>query len=70
MIVNLLDNAVRHTPAGTTVRVDPDETDTGYAIAVRDQGPGIPPEIRPHIFERSAPSLAWHGWPYAPRRSR
>jgi len=52
MIVNLLDNAVRHTPPGTTVRVDLDTTDTGYAIAIRDQGPGITPENRTHIFER------------------
>ena len=52
MIVNLLDNAVRHTPTGTTVRVDLDTTDTGYAIAIRDQGPGITPDNRAHIFER------------------
>jgi len=52
MIVNLIDNAVRHTPSGSIVRVDLDETESGYAIAIRDQGAGIPPEIRPHIFER------------------
>jgi heavy metal sensor kinase len=52
MIVNLIDNAVRHAPAGSTVRVDLDATDTGYSVAVRDQGPGIPPELRGHIFER------------------
>lgn len=52
MVVNLIDNAVRHAPTGTTVRVDLDQGEDGYTIAVRDQGPGIPPEIRPHIFER------------------
>jgi len=52
MIVNLIDNAVRHAPAGSTVRVDLDATDTGYSVAVKDQGPGIPPELRGHIFER------------------
>jgi signal transduction histidine kinase len=52
MIVNLVDNAVRHTPEGTVVRVELDETDSGYAIAVKDQGPGIDADIRPHIFER------------------
>jgi two-component system, OmpR family, sensor kinase len=52
MIVNLIDNAVRHTPGGGSVRVELDETDTGFAIAVKDQGPGIPAEIRSHIFER------------------
>jgi heavy metal sensor kinase len=52
MIGNLIDNAVRHTPGGGNVRVELDETDTGYAIAVKDQGPGIPAEIRSQIFER------------------
>jgi signal transduction histidine kinase len=52
MIGNLVDNAVRHTPPASTVRVELDETDAGYAIAVKDQGPGIPPEIRSQIFER------------------
>ena len=52
MVANLVDNAVRHTPDGTTVRVELDETDTGYAIAVKDQGPGIPADIRAQIFER------------------
>jgi len=52
MVVNLVDNAVRHTPAGTAVRVELDETGSGYAIAVKDQGPGIPQEIRAQIFER------------------
>ena len=52
MIVNLIDNAVRHSPPGSTVRLDLDQTDSGYAIAVKDQGPGIPGEIREEIFER------------------
>jgi heavy metal sensor kinase len=52
MIANLVDNAVRHSPAGATVRVELDATDSGYAIAVKDQGLGIAPEIREQIFER------------------
>jgi signal transduction histidine kinase len=52
MVSNLVDNAVRHTPDGSTVRVELDETQTGYAIAVKDHGPGIPADIREHIFER------------------
>ena len=52
MIVNLVDNAVRHSPAHATVRVELDATDTGFAIAVKDQGAGIAPEIREQIFER------------------
>jgi two-component system, OmpR family, sensor kinase len=52
MIVNLVDNAVRHTPAGSSVRVELDETNGGFAIAVKDQGAGVPAEIRSQIFER------------------
>jgi signal transduction histidine kinase len=52
MIGNLVDNAVRHSAASTTVRVELDQTDAGYAIAVKDQGPGISVEMRSQIFER------------------
>jgi two-component system OmpR family sensor kinase len=52
MIANLVDNAIRHTPDGSAVRVELDETDSGFAIAVKDQGTGVPAEIRSQIFER------------------
>lgn len=52
MIGNLIDNAVRHAPAGSSVHIDLDRSSSGYVIAVRDQGPGVPDEIRPYIFER------------------
>jgi signal transduction histidine kinase len=52
MITDLVDNAIRYAPAGTSVRVDLDRSASGYVIAVRDQGPGVPAEIRPYIFER------------------
>jgi two-component system OmpR family sensor kinase len=52
LIGNLVDNAGRHSPPGSAVRVELDQTDTGYAVAVKDQGPGIPAGIREHIFER------------------
>src|SRR5687768_9820639 len=52
MIGNLIDNAIRHAPPGTSVRVDLDRSSSGYVTAVRDQGPGVPDEIRPYIFER------------------
>ena len=52
LLVNLLDNAVRHAPAGSTVRAELAPTSAGYAIAISDQGPGIPPEKQDRIFER------------------
>jgi two-component system OmpR family sensor kinase len=52
LIVNLLDNAIRHAPHGSTVRVRLEPAPNGYAISISDQGPGIPLEMQPHIFER------------------
>ena len=51
VIANLVENAVRHTPAGTvTVFTEPDEG--GAWVGVRDTGVGIAPEHLPRIFER------------------
>jgi signal transduction histidine kinase len=52
LIVNLLDNAVRHAPAGTSVVVELQPQGDGYAISISDRGSGIPAAIQPHLFER------------------
>jgi two-component system OmpR family sensor kinase len=52
LVANLLENAVRHAPAGSAVRVDLRKVTQGYAISVSDRGPGISSEIQEHIFER------------------
>jgi signal transduction histidine kinase len=48
----LLDNAVRHTPPGTNVRVAVEAEDGIVRLAVSDDGPGIDPRVRDHLFER------------------
>jgi two-component system OmpR family sensor kinase len=49
----LIDNAIRHTPAGGHIQVAVTETPQGSArLAVRDDGDGIAPEHLPHLFER------------------
>ena len=48
---NLLDNAARYAPEGSTIRVELTERPGGAALAVSDQGPGIPPELRERVFE-------------------
>jgi len=52
VLLNLLDNAIRHTPAGGDITVRAWEEDGRFVVQVRDTGPGIPPEALPHIFER------------------
>jgi signal transduction histidine kinase len=53
ILENLLRNALRHTPRGTSivVRARPLGPERGE-LSVADDGPGIPPEVPPHLFER------------------
>lgn len=52
-VANLVDNALRHTPSGGAVYVDVSRADGGaLAVAVRDTGPGLAPEVLPRVFDR------------------
>ncbi|MFI7672345.1 ATP-binding protein [Actinophytocola sp. NPDC049390] len=52
VVLNLLDNAARHGPAGGKVHVRAEARGDEVVIEVRDEGPGIPPEERARVFER------------------
>jgi two-component system OmpR family sensor kinase len=52
VLANLLSNAARHTPAGTAVTVAVSPGIDTAAISVTDNGPGIPAELQPAVFER------------------
>jgi signal transduction histidine kinase len=52
VVANLLDNATRHSPPGGTVRAVARHEPGALVIEVTDEGPGIPPEARRHVFER------------------
>lgn len=54
VIGNLLANARVHTPAGTTVVVRLFADDTHAVLTVTDDGPGIPPDLLPEVFDRFA----------------
>ncbi len=52
VLANLLDNALRHTPAGGNVAVDGSEVDGRFVVTVTDNGEGIPADQLDSIFER------------------
>ncbi|MBV8855805.1 MAG: HAMP domain-containing protein [Acidobacteria bacterium] len=52
MLLNLLDNAVKHTPGGGSVHIRLARSYASLTITVSDTGTGIPAEAQPHIFER------------------
>jgi two-component system, OmpR family, sensor kinase len=52
MALNLMENAVRHTPPGSRVHATVRARDGEVVLTVEDDGPGVPPDLRPHVFER------------------
>ncbi len=52
LFLNLLDNALKYTPAGGKVQVMGRRAGAWVEVAVRDSGPGIPAEALPHLFDR------------------
>jgi signal transduction histidine kinase len=52
LVRNLLENAVRYTPAGATVSITARGGDGRARLEVADDGPGIPPELGEQIFDR------------------
>ncbi|HEV3496512.1 MAG TPA: nitronate monooxygenase, partial [Actinomycetes bacterium] len=62
IIENLLVNAARHTPAGTTIWVRLHAQDDGVLLLVEDEGPGVPVQLREEIFQpfRQGRNIADH----------
>ena len=52
LTINLLENALRHTPPGTRIRIWTAVADGKATLGVQDNGPGVPPELAPTLFER------------------
>ena len=51
VLVNLIDNAIKYTPSGSVICIRGIKKDGKAQISVEDNGPGIPEEMKPHIFE-------------------
>jgi two-component system sensor histidine kinase BaeS len=52
LVVNVLDNAARHSPPGTSVRISGAAAPDGWWLEVSDEGHGVAPEDRERVFER------------------
>jgi two-component system, OmpR family, sensor kinase len=52
LVLNLIENSIRHTPPGTHVRVSTRVEGDEVVLVVEDDGPGVPDEIAARIFER------------------
>jgi heavy metal sensor kinase len=51
-LTNVVDNAIKYSPRGSTISVRVDKNGDNATVAVVDEGPGIPPEHRERIFDR------------------
>jgi signal transduction histidine kinase len=54
LALNLMENAIKHTPPGTHVRAAVERANGHVVLTVADDGPGIPADLRDRIFERFA----------------
>ena len=52
VLSNLVANALRHTPSGGRITVGGSVTASSVILTVSDSGPGIDPELLPHVFDR------------------
>ena len=51
VLVNLIDNAIKYTPPGSVISIRGIKKNGKAQISVEDNGPGIPEEMKPHVFE-------------------
>jgi signal transduction histidine kinase len=52
LVLNLMENALRHTDPGTAVEASVERVNGQVVFSVEDDGPGIPPELHDKVFER------------------
>jgi two-component system, OmpR family, sensor histidine kinase KdpD len=52
VLVNLLDNVVKYTPAGSPITIIATATDRAVTVEVADHGPGLPPGEEDKVFEK------------------
>jgi two-component system OmpR family sensor kinase len=61
LVLNLLENAVKHTARGTPIRATVRHDGDGVRVTIEDEGPGVPPELRGRMFDRFVRGAADRG---------
>ena len=51
VLINLINNAVKNTPAGSHISIESRQAGNEAEVIVCDDGPGIPDDMKPHVFE-------------------
>ena len=46
-----MDNAIKYAPAGTGIEIDTREENKNILVRIADEGPGIPDDQKPHVFD-------------------
>jgi len=52
LVFNLAENAIKYTPSGGRIEITLEQHDHLAVLQVKDNGPGIPPDVQEHIFDR------------------
>jgi len=51
VIINIVDNAIKYTPIGSTIKITAQKENQAVIISISDNGQGIPDSLKPHVFE-------------------
>jgi two-component system sensor histidine kinase KdpD len=51
VLINLINNALKYTPPGSTVYIDAERAEDAVIVSVTDNGGGIPDDEKEHVFE-------------------
>ena len=51
VLINLINNAIKNTPTGSEICIQSSQAENEAVVIVRDNGPGIPDDVKPHVFE-------------------
>jgi signal transduction histidine kinase len=62
VVGNLVGNAIEAMPGGGSIHISTAATETSVVVRVLDNGPGVAPEIRDHLFQPFATARKSNGW--------